>query len=335
MTRYLLLAALLAAPALADFIPQRADPWVLEKDGQYYFTASVPSFDKVVLRKADSLAGLAQASEITAWQRPAEGKLAGFVWAPELHYLDGHWYLLVAVGSQQSPFQVRTQVLTNGAADPTQGQWQWQGQMQTQWDSFNLDATLLHQGDRHYLIWAQHPPGKAYNSALYIAQLTGPTQLGPQTLISEPTLPWETVGYAVNEGPAVLQRNGKFLVTFSASATDANYAMGLLWADEDADLLDPASWHKLAKPVLSTNAKVKRFGPGHNSFTRDKQGRDILVYHARYQAELQGSPLEDPNRDARLKLIHWQADGMPDFGQDEGDLPASPQALVEEPKDRR
>ncbi|ROQ28874.1 family 43 glycosylhydrolase [Gallaecimonas pentaromativorans] len=314
-----LLAALVSAQALADFIPQRADPWVLKAGGQYYFTASVPSFDKVVLRKAASLEGLIRAPEVTAWQRPAQGPLAGFVWAPELHLIDGAWYLYVAVGSQKQPFQVRTQVLENKSPDPTTGHWQVLGRMQTQWDTFNLDATQFHYQGKNYLIWAQHPPDKKYNSALYIAELTGPTSLGPQTRISEPTLPWETIGYAVNEGPAVLQSHGKVFVTFSASATDANYAMGMLWAKDGADLLDASSWHKLPKPVLTTNATLKRFGPGHNSFTQDSQGRDILVYHARYYRDLKGSPLDDPNRDARLKLITWDKNGMPDFGQDVGD----------------
>ncbi len=65
--------------------------------------------------------------------------------------------------------------------------------------------------------------------------------------------------YKVNEGPAVLVENGKVFMTFSASATDATYCLGLLWANEGADLLDPASWHKLGQPVFFTNEKFKRY----------------------------------------------------------------------------
>ncbi|WP_115717536.1 glycoside hydrolase family 43 protein [Gallaecimonas mangrovi] len=315
----LLLAGFLSMPAMADFIAQRADPWVIEKGGEYYFTATVPSFNKVILRKATSLEGLAKAPEITAWQRPKTGAFAGFVWAPELHFIKGAWYIYVAVGREDSPFQVRTTVLKNTHSDPTVGPWQLLGKVKTQWDTFNLDASEFSHNGKQYLVWAQHPPGVKYNSALYIAELLTPTTLGPQSRLSEPTLPWETVGYAVNEGPAILQSHGKVFLTYSASATDANYAMGMLWADKNADLLDPKSWHKLPKPVLTTNAKFQRFGPGHNSFTKDKAGRDVLVYHARYYRDLKGSPLNDPNRDARLKLITWGKDGMPDFGQNRGD----------------
>ncbi|KAK0329141.1 Extracellular exo-alpha-(1-_5)-L-arabinofuranosidase, partial [Friedmanniomyces endolithicus] len=71
-------------------------------------------------------------------------------------------------------------------------------------------------------------------------------------------------------------------MTYSASATDANYALGLLWAQEDADLLDPAAWTKSPQPVLRSSEKTGQYGPGHNSFTTSRDGKtDILVYHAR------------------------------------------------------
>ena len=46
------------------WILQRADPYVYKHtDGTYYFTASVPAYDTVVLRKSKTLAGLARSEE--------------------------------------------------------------------------------------------------------------------------------------------------------------------------------------------------------------------------------------------------------------------------------
>lgn len=70
------------------------------------------------------------------------------------------------------------------------------------------------------------------------------TLTGKQLLLSVPEFEWEKIGFMVNEGPAVITRNGKIFITYSGSATDENYAMGLLWADEDSDLLNGFSWHK-------------------------------------------------------------------------------------------
>ena len=48
------------------FIEQRADPYIYRHtDGSCYFTASVPEYDRIVLRKADTLAGLQDAEEET------------------------------------------------------------------------------------------------------------------------------------------------------------------------------------------------------------------------------------------------------------------------------
>lgn len=65
---------------------------------------------------------------------------------------------------------------------------------------------------------------------------------------------WERIGHNVNEGPSVIHRNGHLFMTYSASATDANYCLGLLTADQNADLLDPASWKKSPEPVFKGNA---------------------------------------------------------------------------------
>lgn len=107
-------------------------------------------------------------------------------------------------------------------------------------------------------------------------------------------------------------REGKVLLTYSASATDHRYAMGLLWADADADLLDPASWHKRQQPIFASNEKVGRFGPGHNSFVKAEDGvTDLLIYHSRDYKELKGTPLTDPNRHARARIIKWDDQGFP------------------------
>lgn len=140
------------------------------------------------------------------------------------------------------------------------------------------------------------------------------------TRITTPTKNWEIQGFRVNEGPAVLIRNGRLFLTFSASATDARYCMGLLTADADADLLDRSSWVKTPDPIFVTNDEIKRFGPGHNSFTVAEDGvTDVLVYHARDYRDITGDPLYDPNRHTRVQKVYWHPDGTPLFGVPVGD----------------
>src|SRR5690606_28963865 len=104
-------------------------------------------------------------------------------------------------------------------------------------------------------------------------------------------------------------------VSYSASATDENYAMGLLWIDQEADLLNADNWHKSDKPVLTSSPEHHIFGAGHNSFTVAEDGvTDMLVYHARTYTEIEGDPLWDPNRHTFVKPLKWDDNGMPVFG---------------------
>jgi hypothetical protein len=118
----------------------------------------------------------------------------------------------------------------------------------------------------------------------------------------------------------VLIRHGRVFLTFSASATDSRYAMGLLTADAKANLLERSSWTKSPDPIFVTNEETKRYGPGHNSFTVAEDGvTDVLVYHARDYKDITGDPLYDPNRHARVQRLYWHPDGTPLFGVPVGD----------------
>lgn len=248
-------------------VPQRADPWVLRHtDGFYYFTATVPEYDRIELRRARTIDGLGAAPAEVVWRKHASGPMSANIWAPELHRIDGAWYIHFAAGEAERPWHIRMYVLRNEADNPLAGEWREMGRIATPLDTFSLDATSFSHRGKRYLLWAQSDAEGSYNSALLLAEMASPTRIKePVVTLTEPTLPWETVGYKVNEGAAVLQKNGRVFVTYSASATDHNYAMGLLWADADADLLDPQSWHKSPQPVFYSNPAVERFGPGHNS----------------------------------------------------------------------
>ncbi|MDO3409102.1 family 43 glycosylhydrolase [Saccharibacillus sp. CPCC 101409] len=301
-------------------IEQRADPFIVKHDdGYYYFTASVPEYDRIELRRSRTLEGLRTAEPAAIWRKPAEGPMSANIWAPELHRIDGKWYVYFAAAhtaeTRDGLFDHRMYALENESENPLEGRWTEKGQVITAWESFALDATSFeHRGKRYYL-WAQKDPDIEGNSNLYLSEMeNGWTLKGPQVMIATPEYEWEKIGFLVNEGPAVLIRGGKVWVSFSASATDHHYCMGLLAADADADLLDPASWAKLPEPVFRTSEKNGQYGPGHNSFTVGEHGEDLLVYHARNYKEIEGDPLYDPNRHTRVQRFGWNEGGTPEFG---------------------
>lgn len=302
------------------FIEQRADPFILLHDGWYYFIASVPDYDRLEIRRAATLEELASVEAVVVWRKPNIGPMSNLVWAPELHHVDGKWYIYFAAAHTQAfdklnMFQHRMFVLECEDEDPLAGQWVEKGQVNTHFDTFSLDATTFyHQGKRWYL-WAQKAPDIIGNSNIYLAEMDTPWSIkGEPVLLSKPELPWECQGFLVNEGPAVLIHKDKLFVSYSASATDENYCLGLLWIDIASNPMNADNWHKSQLPVFKTCYENRQFGPGHNSFTKTKEGDDVLVYHARNYTEIEGDPLYDPNRHTRLKTISWDDNGMPIFG---------------------
>lgn len=301
---------------------QRADPWVYKTDaGEYFLIATVPEYDRIVLRKANSINGLKEAKEKEIWHKHEKGVMGSHIWAPELHRIDGKWYIYFAAGEAENIWNIRMWVLSNSSADPMQGKWKEEGQIKTQKESFSLDATTFEHKGKRYLIWAQNVRGGDSGTALVMSEMKNPTTLtGPEVILTEPEFSWERIKYNVNEGPAVIKKDGRIFVSYSASATNHNYCMGLLWANEDADLLNAASWNKSPGPVFYTSEDLKRYGPGHNSFTTSEDGKTtIMIYHARDYKEIQGHELSDKNRATRARIVNWTKSGFPDFMQNEKD----------------
>ncbi len=311
-----------AAPFANPLVLRRADPYIyLHTDGYYYFCASVPEYDRIELSRSRDIAGLARAAPLVVWslRRRFLVEDRNF-WAPELHYLDGKWFIYYAAGTNFDPFDVRIRVIENDAADPMSGTWEDRGKLDTGRDTLSLDSTVFEQGGKRYLLWAQRlTRSPASSMDLYIARLKTPLKLGSKpVMIGRADQSWEMRDPAdlKMQGPAVLKRNGRVFISYSSNATDARYCIGLMEARDDADLLDPASWKKLPGPALDTDAAAGVYGPGHNSFTTSPDGAvDYIVYHARDYETVVGIAVLDPNRSTRVQAFTWDSNGRPVFGR--------------------
>ncbi len=308
---------------LQPLILQRADPCIRRHtDGYYYFTASVPAYDRIELRRARTIAELPDAPTVDIWRKPGTGPCCELIWAPEIHHVFGAWHVYFAAAPSRAIkddlFQHRMYALATSAANPLEGEWTGPVRVETGLDTFCLDATTFtHRGVTYY-VWAQKDPEIPGNSNLYIARLASGTTLATAPVrLSVPEFEWEIRGFYVNEGPSVLICHGRVFLSYSASATDENYCMGLLHADENSDLLDPRSWTKSPLPVFQSDFEHKVYGPGHNSFTVAEDGTDLLVYHARTYTNIVGDPLWDPNRHTYVKPLAWKG-GRPVFGRASG-----------------
>ena len=313
-----------AQPASAQFVSvrnpivtQRADTAIYKHtDGYYYMTASVPDYKRVELRRSTTLQGLGSAATANAFVAPSSGALSGWIWAPDIRYYDGAWYMYFSASPGSAVFDQRLYWIRNTCANPMTCAWSAPQRFTTGWESFQLDAASFVNRGVRYFVWAQDSPSTNYNSHLYMARMNGATGItGPAVEIARPTYGWEMEGVAgVVEGPSPLVKNGRVYLAYSASATDSRYKLGLLSSWDTADLLNPASWYKHPDPVFQTANGV--YGPGHGSFTvAEDNTTDLLVYHARDYANPTPDALTDPNRHTRVQQLYWRENGDPFFGQ--------------------
>ncbi|HAM67992.1 MAG TPA: alpha-N-arabinofuranosidase [Ruminococcus sp.] len=329
----------LAADYANPLIEERADPFVTDGgDGYYYFTASYPAYgsadkgyDRIILRRSSTVAGLAGAEEKTIWSAHPNGLMSRHIWAPEMHKIGDAWYIFFAAGTKENVWAIRPYVLRCDG-DPYTGSWTECGQMQPSsgdtesFAGFSLDMTYFEHNGKHYVIWAEIKG----DSSLFMAEINPdePWKVASKPiLLTKPEYDWEMVNHRVNEGPAVLKANGKVYVFFSASGTGSEYCVGKLTAQADADLMDPASWSKTKSPVLTSADVEGESGPGHNSFVTDENGNLLIVYHARPSSHdkkqcgtYASDPLYDPCRHTRVRQVFFGADGEPDISVRPDDL---------------
>ncbi|GAB3585982.1 glycoside hydrolase family 43 protein [Hymenobacter daeguensis] len=289
------------------------DPWVYQKDGFYYFLST--SGSDVRIRKTAKMSELATGPIVIAWQPAAGAANSRDVWAPELHFLDGKWYIYVTAGPGSCCGGQRLWVLENASADPTTGTWTEKGHIfNAAADVFAIDGTVFEQGGKRYLLWSGHRDNVEEIQRIYISEMSNPwTLTGPRVELSSPQYAWERSGpVPVNEGPEIIQHGNKTVLIYSASHcfTD-DYALGMLTLSSTADPMVAANWTKSATPVFSTNAAAGAYGPGHNGFFKSKDGtEDWLLYHAN---NLVGQGCGD-NRNPRIQKFTWNVDNTPNFG---------------------
>lgn len=315
------------------FIADRADPFVIKADdGYYYFTASFPmyghtdteGYDRIILRRAKTIDALLEAAEKCIWCVDESDSAFRFIWAPEIHKINGKWYVLFAAsGSENNVWDIDCHIIMCNGNDPYNDTWKDLGKFtacdgdEFSFRGFSLDMTYFECKGNHYVAWAQN----GGNSNVYLATVD-PVEpwktTCPAMLLTKPEYDWERVNIPVNEGPAVMIHNGKVFLAFSASATGPEYCIGLMYADVNADLMNIESWTKFSEPILSSVDIDGEYGPGHNSFVKDENGDWCCIYHSRTESCFNKScgyshedPLYDPCRSAHKLKVNWNQHGLP------------------------
>ncbi len=292
-----------------------ADPWMVKKDSFYYYCYTENNAIKVSKSRV-----MTERSNIkTVWEAPETGWNKNHIWAPELHYVNGRWYIYYAAGRAGPPFIHQRSGVLRSAGDDAQGPNEETGMLYTSDHPENktavwaIDVTLLHHKEQLYAIWSGWKENAQTDETpqhLYIAPMSDPHTLsGPRVRISSPVKDWETGGpLDLNEGPQVLKTDTSVFIIYSCRESWLKeYRLGQLRLKSyDADPLNPENWIK-SGPVFQGTEQV--YGTGHACFVRSPDGKeDWIIYHSKKTTE------PGWNRDIRMQQFYRNKDGSPDFG---------------------
>jgi GH43 family beta-xylosidase len=288
-----------------------ADPWVVQWNGMYYLVRSTGS--AVWIDRAASLENIhnstPESDSAKVWTAPTGTSYSQQVWAPELHFFNGKWYIYVAASDGNNSAH-RMHVLERNSADPF-GAFVYKGKIAAATDRWAIDGTAFEWQGAMYFVWSGWPGTTNVQQNLYIAQMDTPWSIaGDRVLLSSPTYSWEKYGLPINEGPEALVDDGTLNIIYSASGYWTNqYALGRLTYNGTGSILDPTSWTKASQPVFQATSLVT--GTGHASFTKSPDGtEDWIVYHAH------ANPTTfNEDRVIRIQPFIFNSNGTPNFGQ--------------------
>jgi len=303
----------------ANPIASGQDPWVFRHGGAYYLVESRGR--EIWVYRAEKLPEIKFGSGVRVWRAPDAGWNRDHVWAPEMHLIDGRWYIYYTAGSAGPPYiHQRSGVLESTGDDP-QGSYVDRGMLDTRDDVsrpgenvWAIDLTVTRQNGQLYAVWSGWEENRASDRTpqhLYIARMSNPWTISSNRVqISSPAESWEDgVELDLQEGPQFLRRNDQLFIIYSTRESWLRfYRLGQLrLRSPTADLMSPGSWIK-SGPVFQEAGNV--YGTGHASFTTSPDGKeDWIVYHAK---SLPTSGWND--RRIHMQKFTWNADGSPSFG---------------------
>ncbi len=274
------------------------DPWVVAHDGSLLLVQSAGGNRRIVVKQFSDLEHMDRNVETVIWAPSSSSDRSRQLWAPELHYVGGRWYVYFTASDGRKANH-RTHVLT---ADHPLGPYRTLGPVyDPAHDVWAIDLTVFtHAGNLHAVWSGWEQPDDGFPQNLYIAPMANPwTISGERRCLSRPEHAWETSVAPVNEGPTVLRDpgSGRLFILYAADASWTQaYKTGLLaWVG--GDVADPASWQKLPGPFFA--------GGGHASVVDTHAGASF-VYHRKLSS--------DPgwaDREILWAPLDWDADGFP------------------------
>jgi len=277
-----------------------ADPSVCYHNGWYYYTYTSSYNGKPALwmTRAANVADIGSASSVMIWSAAVTGTGSEMytLWAPQMTYLDGKWYVYATCSIKPNDTNYRKPFVWVGKGDTPFDGFEYHGMVDNcdkQVYTFLSPRVFDYEGKRYLVCGGfyrkeDRVDGKLHKETLIIGELETPTSFKTDmSQISTPTLPWEIDGnIQVQEGPyPLIAPDGTLYIAYAAhSTTGENYCTGLLKyiGGESGSLTDASSWKKQSKPLHQMDPKTGIYSPGAMVFVTEPDGTGTWgIFHVK------------------------------------------------------
>jgi len=264
-----------------------ADPCIVYSEKDQYYYATYTGNKTLKLHRAKSLKDLFVNDESKIiYEANAADETYGYLWAPELHFIDGKWYLYTSTHQTETDKGFKHVIVLKAKTDDL-------------WDGFELgghinpnllaiDPTIYQdkKNQKLYICFSvSYGPQK-----LAIQEMKSPTEpMGDYTIISEAIHPWELkepyVGKSsINEGAYFVENDGRLFIVYSGNGCwSDDYVFGILECVGE-DILSADSWVKDETPLMTKGNG--NYGPGHATFFASPDKTELwMCYHCLHESD--------------------------------------------------
>ena len=244
------------------------DPRIIynERDGYYYgiYTGQT----HLTLHRTRDIRCMFNSSEESVIYLPSDADgTYGFLWAPEIHIIDGVWYIYTSTHERDTKNFKHVIVLrAKDSENPMAG---FELAAHVNPTLYAIDPTILDDPELGlYICYSAVLEGC---QRLCIQKMKSPTEPeGDYAVIASPVYPWELIPpydmatEPINEGAFFIKKGKRLFIVYSGNGCWSNdYVFGII-EFKGGDLLDPTAWEKLDTPFMTRGNG--NFGPGHATF---------------------------------------------------------------------
>ena len=282
-----------------------ADPSIVFHDGYYYYTYANGYSGGMGLwmAKAVNLCDIGKVEPVLIWSQKLTGQAKEMtaLWAPQLYFMDGKWYIYAAAQTSADTAtgaDLRYPYVWVGQPDDPMGEYTFFGCMENiDPDAYTyLSPRVIKHGGKWYMFMSgfyTKSDTNPHTQRMRVCELESPTKMASkQIVISSPEYYYEydpadtAMTKGIMEGPYPFYApNGTLYLIFAAGHTRTDYyctgIMRFNGSDSDS-LLDASLWEKFPEPLQYTDLQSFVYSPGAMVVTTSPDGSKYYgVYHAK------------------------------------------------------